>query len=121
MTTLRVLTWVDVTAYTCLLLFGIRNTAKYLVKQGKWRTFFLSMFYLCTFEIATSRIIDFVCAYLTFSKDDQRNEMADTISEIASELAFYGKAALGVFQIGTMNELSIRLKQAAAKLSKESA
>jgi len=31
MTTLDLLTWVDVSTYTCLLLFGTRNTAKYLV------------------------------------------------------------------------------------------
>ena len=31
MTTLEVLTWVDVATYTFLLLFGVRNTAKYLV------------------------------------------------------------------------------------------
>jgi len=72
-TTLEVLTWVDVCTYSCVFLFGFRNTAKYLVKQGKWRTFYLSMFYLCTFVVAASRIIYFV-SYYFFHKESKEEE-----------------------------------------------
>ena len=43
--------------------------------------------------------------------------MADTVINITSFTAFYSKAALGVFQIGTINELSIKLKHSADLIS----
>jgi len=91
---LDVLTWVDIATYTCTLLFGIRNTAKYLVKQGKWRQFYLSMFYLFTFVVMISGIIDFIATYLHFRT---KSERAENIASITDFTAFYGKVVLGAF------------------------
>ena len=51
------------TAYICsfmfmaLLICALYNTWKYLIKQGKWRVFSLSMFYLLTIVCLSERIV----------------------------------------------------------------
>ena len=47
--------------------------------------------------------------------------MAYMVANITSFTAFYSKAALGVFQIGTMNELSIKMKHSADLLTEQQA
>jgi len=68
LTVLDFLTWINIAAYTFVLLFDIRNAAKYLVMQGKWRKFFMTTFYLFTFVVATGRII-YLVSYYSFRKD----------------------------------------------------
>ena len=103
------LLWIDVAVYTGLFFFGVKNTIRYVIRMGKWEHFFVAMFYFFTLAVALSRIIYFACDYMRHI-DWQVYHMANTVITITGRTAVYSKAALGVFQIGTMNELSIKMK-----------
>jgi len=115
------LLWIDVVAYTGLLFFGVRNTAKYLIGMGKWKHFFLAMFYLFSLSVAVNRILFFVSDDLENIDDWRGEKIAVRVNGITSFTSFYSRAALGIFQIGTMNELSIKLKQAATLITEQQA
>ena len=56
------LVWVGVTTYVCLalfilmLVFCLHNIWRYLVRQGKWRVFPLSMFYALSLLMTVERV-----------------------------------------------------------------
>ena len=114
------LLWLDVAAYTGLLFFSGKNTIRYVIRMGKWDNFFVAMFYLFTLAVAFSRILYFLCTYMVYI-DWQGWFKAYSVTTITSRAAFYSKAALGVFQIGTMNELSIKLKHSAELITDQQA
>ena len=58
------LLWIDVAAYTGLFFFGVKNTIRYVIRMGKWDTFFVAMFYLFTLALSFSRILYFACDYM---------------------------------------------------------
>jgi len=117
-TMIYTLLWIDLAAYTGLLFFGVKNTIRYVIRMGKWEHFFMVMFYFFSISVAISRILYFVCDYMS-SIDWKGDEMAAKVYRIASFTAFYSKAVLGVFQIGTMNELSIKMKHSAEMIAEE--
>ena len=55
-----------VTSYFCILMFilllsfSLYNTWKYLIKQGKWRVFSLTMFYILTILCIVTRIFVYI-------------------------------------------------------------
>jgi len=115
------LLWIDVAAYIGLLYFGVRNTAKYIIGMGKWKHFFLAMFYFFSLILTVSRLLFFVTNYLEHIEDYRGYQKASKANGITSFTSFYSRAALGIFQIGTMNELSIKLKHAATLITEQQA
>jgi len=117
-----ILTWVDLATYSALLLFGTRNTAKILVMQGKWRMFYLTMFYVCSFVVVISKLVFLSITLYALNLDDEKEvtvslETVLMVYNVANYTSFYSSVILGIFQLGTMNELSIKLMQAAMKMT----
>jgi len=119
-TMIYILLWIDVAAYTGLFFFGAKNTFRYVIRMGKWQHFFLVMFYFFSLSVAISRIFYFVCQYMWIF-DWEGDEMAYTVYLITNMTGFYSKAVLGIFQVGTMNELSIKMKRSAEIITDEQA
>ena len=84
------------------------------------KNFFVTMFYVFTLFLASSRIIFFIGDFLTAYHWDVYYR-AMPYYNVTRDTSFYAKAALGVFQMGTMNELSIKMKQSAGVISDKSA
>jgi len=64
------LDWVDVGTFGLLLVLATRNAVVYLAKQGKWRIFYLTLFYALTIAVALSRIVYFVSLYYSIKNPD---------------------------------------------------
>ena len=95
--------------YSFLLLFGIRNTVKILIMQGKWRMYFLTTFYVGVFVVAINNIICKPATLLYFTNPSEK-EHYEKLAMTTSAGAFYSSAVLGIFLIGTINELGIKLR-----------
>ena len=70
-TAIYILTCIDLATYSALLLFGTRNTVKILVMQGKWRMFYLSMFYVCAFFVVVSKLVWFSIGLYALNYDGE--------------------------------------------------
>lgn len=51
-----ILQGIDVLTYTYLLIFAVINTVMFLIKQDKWKVFYISVFYVLTILLALLRI-----------------------------------------------------------------
>jgi len=94
-TAIEILSYVDIVTYSGLLCFGVRNAYQYLVKQGKWRILYLTMFYFFTVEIAISRIVYFASADIAWMV--HTTGTAYVLNGASGETAFFGMIALAVF------------------------
>jgi len=115
-TMIYTLLWIDLAAYTGLLFFGVKNTFRYVIRMGKWQHFFMVTFYFFTISVAISRILYFACEYMRnrdWEGSDKHMDVIYAVYSITGFTAMYGKAALGVLQVGVMNELSIKMKHCA--------
>ena len=49
--------WIDMATYSFVLGFSVHNGVKFLVFQGRWKTFYLTGFYVLTVLVAVVRIL----------------------------------------------------------------
>ena len=87
--------------FTILLLCALHNTWNYLIKQGKWKVFSLSMFYFLTLLCASLRII--VCIFCVVA--------SQTLNLPLTIMPCVVKVCIGLVQISVMVEISIRIKE----------
>jgi len=115
--------WINIGTYSIVLGLSLHNALKFLVIQGRWKNFYLMGFYTLTVLVALARILYFYSEY--------RGIMAETYDPVwtrntfiyyyCNGIALSSKAALGIFQIGSMIELAIHVKLSAEKMDLERA
>ena len=96
-----------VSAYLCILLFtlllafALYNTWAYLIRQGKWRVFSLSMFYALTIICLTFRILVYVMSVY----------VAQWLNVALVLFPAVIKICIGIVQIAVIVEITMRVRE----------
>ena len=93
--------------FILLLSFALYNTWKYLIKQGKWRVFSLTMFYILTILCIVTRIFVYI---LTVYIAEWFNCSLVLFPAVI-------KICIGIVQIAVMIEITMRVKESLNTLS----
>lgn len=93
--------------FILLLSFSLYNTWKYLIKQGKWRVFSLTMFYILTILCIVTRIFVYI---LTVYIAEWFNCSLVLFPAVI-------KICIGIVQIAVMIEITMRVKESLYTLS----
>ena len=100
-------------AYICTLIFtfqlafAIYNTWMYLIKQGKWRVFSLTMFYALSINCICLRIlVSFFCV-----------EISEMLNAALTLYPAIVKICIGIVQIAVMFEISVRIKESLSMMN----
>ena len=121
--------------YVFTLGFDIYNVVKYLIGQGRWRNWLLTIFYVLSNLVLISRILEYCVLlkfysimedvvsidYLTDPVPNEKLIEALNYSHWVGYLyvsADYIKYALGYFQLASMAELAIAIHNSIANLKK---
>ena len=102
-----------VSAYICtlmfilLLSFAVYNTWHYLIKQGKWRVFSLSMFYALTIICLATRIFVNVLAIYIGKWFNVSLVLFPAVIKIC----------IGIVQIAVIIEITVRVKESIRMLT----
>jgi len=107
--------WINIATYSFVLGLSLHNALKFLIIQGRWKNFYLTGFYTLTVLVALTRILYFYSSYrmlLAETYDPVWTRYAH-IYYYSDSIALSSKAALGIFQIGSMVELAIHVKLSA--------
>ena len=105
-------------SYCVVILFATHNIYKYLYKKGLWRNFFVLSFYNLIFVICACRIAG-EANYFRGNKNTITGKYKFLLGLQLNHIATYTKAILGIFQVGSIVELVLRLKQSIEHLKKE--
>src|SRR6056300_1464337 len=104
---------VDILAYTVTICFGLYNIWAFLIKQSKYKVYFLFMFYLFAMAVLISRLV-FSINFFIFDINKGYHSSDITpflLGDQADFFATYCKACLGFFQLASILELVFRLRQ----------
>ena len=113
----KALLYIDIGTYTFVLVYAVRNTYKYLIRQRRYKEFHLSVFYSFSVVISVARI----CYMISFIVQFYGKEGTAIIklNAIGNSIGFFSKAILGVFQSDAMVELANEIQHAAGVISQE--
>jgi len=109
---------IDLATYTFVLGLSLNNAVKFLVVQARWKTFYLTGFYALTFLVTLGRIVYFYSSLRILLAEYQDPVWTRNVYYFyyCDNIALTSKAALGLFQIGSMIDLAIHVKLTAEKM-----
>lgn len=106
LTVLKTIWTLDICGYSVILFFALLNTVRFLFMQKKWTTFVLTAHYAFTVLVCLFRIETFRSA-VYYTNPEERRPIS-----LFEFMAFYAFIAIGVFQVATILQLWITMKEA---------
>src|SRR6056300_1282063 len=95
------LCWLDFCTLSLTLLFALANTVRYLIMEGKWRIYYLSVFYLLVIILTCSRFTFLVLRY-NLLEDTNENNRKERAYFVLNLIALYSYIVIGVLKVASI-------------------
>jgi len=71
--------------------------------------FFLTMFYVFSLIVVVCKLIELITTYITFKDEFEIDAPIYWVGWASNRISFYGSLFLGIFMLGAMYELTLKL------------